>query len=161
MPGVVTIGHSTLSNNLITLDALGCELVLVAFSAINVMLLWDERLCANRIVTGAANKTLFVPLPCLVLHLLHACSENVAAAITPGCKLGVITGSAINSIGFRAKLLVDQRRPAFGADKASFVPVLLFVRQILGVDPNDFAALIAVVGEHVLVALDAVRVVVP
>ena len=41
------------------------------------------------------------------------------------------------------------------------MPVLLFVRQILGVDPDDLAALVTSVGEHVLVALDAVRVVIP
>ena len=41
------------------------------------------------------------------------------------------------------------------------MPVLLFVRQILGVDPDNLAALVTSVGEHVLVALDAVRVVIP
>ena len=41
------------------------------------------------------------------------------------------------------------------------MPVLLFVRQILGVDPDNLAALVTSVGEHVLVALDAVGVVIP
>ena len=39
--------------------------------------------------------------------------------------------------------------------------MLLLVAQVLGVDADDLAALVAVVGEHVLVALDAVGVVVP
>ena len=38
--------------------------------------------------------------------------------------------------------------------------MLLLVGQILAVDADDLAALVAVVGEHVLVALDAVRVVI-
>ena len=41
------------------------------------------------------------------------------------------------------------------------MPVLLLVAQVLGVDADDLAALVAVVGEHVLVALDAVGVVIP
>ena len=38
--------------------------------------------------------------------------------------------------------------------------MLLLVGQILAVDADDLAALVAVVGEHILVALDAVRVVI-
>ena len=41
------------------------------------------------------------------------------------------------------------------------MPVLVFIREILRVDTDDLATLVAVVGEHALVALDAVRVVVP
>ena len=38
--------------------------------------------------------------------------------------------------------------------------MLLLVGQILAVDADDLAALVAVVGKHILVALDAVRVVI-
>ncbi len=67
------------------------------------------------------------------------------------------------------------------AQEASLVPVLLLVRQVLQsntnqwyeyvttaksktnlrVDTDELSALVAVVGEHIFVALDAVRVVVP
>ena len=40
------------------------------------------------------------------------------------------------------------------------MPVLVFIREILRVDTDDLATLVAVVGEHILVALDAVRVVI-
>jgi len=40
------------------------------------------------------------------------------------------------------------------------VPVLVFVRQVLGIDADKRAAVVAGVGEHALVALGAVRVVV-
>ena len=40
------------------------------------------------------------------------------------------------------------------------MPMFLLVRQILGVNTDDLAALVAVVGEYVLVALDAVGMVV-
>ena len=36
------------------------------------------------------------------------------------------------------------------------MPVLLFVRQILGVDPDNLATLVTSIGEHVLVASDTV-----
>ena len=38
--------------------------------------------------------------------------------------------------------------------------MLLLVGQILAVNADDLAALVAVVGKHILVALDAVRVVI-
>lgn len=46
------------------------------------------------------------------------------------------------------------------AEEAGFVPVLVFIREILGVDSNNLVALLAGVCEHVLVAADAVRMVV-
>ena len=41
------------------------------------------------------------------------------------------------------------------------MPVLLLVAQILGVDTDDLAALVTVVGEHILITLDAVGMIVP
>ena len=41
------------------------------------------------------------------------------------------------------------------------MPMFFLVRQVLGVNADDLAAFVAVVGEHVLVALDAVGVVIP
>jgi len=38
--------------------------------------------------------------------------------------------------------------------------MLFLVRQILGIYTNDFAALITIVGKNVLVAFDAVRMVI-
>ena len=60
----------------VTLDAFGCKLVLVALCAVDVVLLGDERLGADGALARAAHEALLVPLPRLVLHLLHACTEN-------------------------------------------------------------------------------------
>ena len=58
--------------DLLALDALGGELVLVALGAVDVVLLGDERLGADGVLARAAHEALLVPLPRLVLHLLHA-----------------------------------------------------------------------------------------
>ena len=59
-----------------------------------------------------------------------------------------------------SELFVHQAAPTLVAEEAGLVPMFLLIGQILRVNTNDLAALITGVGEHVLVALDAVRVVI-
>ena len=105
----VTISH------LAAFDAFCCELLLVALGTVDVMLFWDEALGADGVLASAAHKTLFVPLPGLVLHLLHAglslskaCIgemltrftnlKNISAAIAASGELGVIAGAAVDTV---------------------------------------------------------------
>ena len=41
------------------------------------MLLGDEGLGADRVLAGAADEALLVPLTGLVLHLLHTCTAKI------------------------------------------------------------------------------------
>ena len=84
--------------HLAALDALGRELFLVALGAVDVMLLGDEALGANGVLAGAADEALLVPLPGLVLHLLHAGLEHVSTAVTASGELGVIAGAAVDAV---------------------------------------------------------------
>ena len=93
-------------------------------------------------------------------NLIFTCSEYIATSITTCGKLSIIARSTVDPVGFGPKLFVDQRGATFGADKTGLVPVFFFVWQIFGVDADDFAAFIAIVGEHVLVTLDTVGMVV-
>ena len=58
--------------HLAALDTLGGELVFVAAGAVDVILLGDEALGADGVAADAADEAALVPLPRLVLHLLHA-----------------------------------------------------------------------------------------
>jgi len=160
VPRIVPVGHTTLGNHLAALDALGGKFFLVTFCTIDVVLLRDETFGSDWVLAGAADEALLVPLPGLVLHLLHAGLEHVPAAVAPGRELGVVTRSAVNTISLGTKLFIHQAGSTFVTKEASLVPMFLLVRQILGVNTDDLAALVAVVGEYVLVALDAVGMVV-
>jgi len=131
VPGLISVGHTSLSDHFAALDTLGGKLVLVAFCAVDVVLLRDKGLCANRHLTSAADKTLLVPLPVLILHLLHASSENVSTCIASGGKLCVITGSTVNSVCLATKLFIHQRASALKTQETGLMPVLVFVGQIL------------------------------
>ena len=90
VPRIISVGDSALGDDLdndqdddesdtiilithlAALDALGSKLLLVALGAVDVVLLGDEALGADGVLAGAAHKTLLMPLPGLVLHLLHA-----------------------------------------------------------------------------------------
>jgi len=161
VPRIISVGHTTLGNHLAALDALGRKFFFITFCTINVVLLWDETLGSNGVLAGAADEALLVPLPGLVLHLLHARLKHVAAAVAPGRELGVVTGAAVNTISLGTKLFIHQAGSTFVTKETSFMPMFLLVRQVLGVNADDLATFVAVVGEHVLVALDAVRMIVP
>ena len=117
--------------HLAALDALGRELLLVALGAVDVMLLGDEALGANGVLAGAADEALLVPLPGLVLHLLHPGLEDISAAVAPGGKLSIVARPAVNTVSLGAELFVHQAGPALAALETALVPVLLLVRKIL------------------------------
>jgi len=107
MPGIVAVGYSTLSNNLVAFDTLCGKLVFVTLGTVDVMLLRNKRFGSDGVVAGAANEAFLVPLPRLVLHFLHACSENIATSITTRGKLSIVARSTVDPIGFGTKLLVN------------------------------------------------------
>jgi hypothetical protein len=146
--------------DLVAFDTLGGKLVFITLGTINVMFFGDEGFCANWIVTCATNETFFVPLSSLVFHFLHSCSEDISTSIASGGKLSVVTWSTIYSVGFGTKLFVHQRSSAFGTDETSLVPVFFFIRQVLGINSDDFATLIAIIGEYIFVAFDTIRMIV-
>lgn len=160
VPGVVAVGDTSLRDDLAALDALGGKFLLVTFSTVDIVLLGDEGFCADRVFASAADKTLLVPLAGLVFHFLHTCFEDIPAAITPRGKLGIVARTAVDSVSFGSKLLVHQAGPAFVAEEASLVPVLLLVGQILGINANNFSTFIAVICKHIFIAFDAVWVVI-
>ena len=124
------------------------------------MLLGDERLGADGVLAGAADEALLVPLPGLILHLLHPGLEDVPAAVAPGGKLSIVARPAVNTVSLGAELFVHQAAATLVTQETGLVPVLLLVGKILRVNPNDLAALVTGVGEHVLVTFDAVRMVI-
>merc|ERR1739838_93546 len=129
MPRIVTVGDTSLGDDLAALDTPGGKLL--------------------------------VPLAGLVFHFLHTCFKNIPTAITTSCELSIIARSAVDSVSFGSKLLVNKTGPALVAQEASFMPMLLLVGEVLGVNPNNFAAFIAVICKYVFITFNAVWVVIP
>ena len=71
------ISDTLYTAHLTALNALCCELLLVALGAVDVVLLGDEALGADGVLAGAADEALLVPLTSLVLHLLHTCRTRM------------------------------------------------------------------------------------
>jgi len=160
VPGVVLVGHTSRSNNLAALNAPDSEFVLVASGAVYFLLAGYEALGADGRLADDAAEAFLVPLAGLVLHLFVACSEDFTTGITPGGELSIVAGAAEDLLHLAAELLVHKRHLALVAEETSLVPVLILVRQVLGVDADDLVAVIAGVGEDGLVALGAVGVVI-
>uniref|UniRef100_A0A7G3B5T7 Uncharacterized protein n=1 Tax=Lutzomyia longipalpis TaxID=7200 RepID=A0A7G3B5T7_LUTLO len=101
-----------------------------------------------------------MPLPRLVLHLLGAGSEDLATAIAPRSELHVIAIATVNSVRLGAKLLINQRNAALIAEEACLMPVLILVGEVLGVNSNYLVATLASVGKDILIALDAIGMII-
>jgi len=160
VPGVITIGHPTLGDHLAAFDTLGSKLLLITLGTVDVMLLRYEALGAYRVLAGAADETLLVPLPGLILHLLHTSFEDISTPITSCGELGIIARTTVDPVSLGSKLLVHKTGPALVAEEAGLMPMFLLIGQVLGVDANNLSTLVTIVGEHILVTLDAVWVVV-
>ena len=107
--------------------ALCSELVLVASSAVDIILLGNEGLGSNGVLANTADEALLVPLPGLVLHLLHPRLEDIVADDAPGSELGVVARAAVDPISFRYKLLVNKTCLTFTAFETALMPMLLFI----------------------------------
>ncbi|KAJ4436784.1 hypothetical protein ANN_16916 [Periplaneta americana] len=68
------------STHLVALDAAGCELLLVAGGAVDLLFTRDEALGSYGCLAHTAAEALLVPLACLVLHLLCACNSKTKAS---------------------------------------------------------------------------------
>lgn len=148
VPGLVLVGHAATGDHLVAFNTSSSELVLVTLGAIDLLFPRDEALGTDRDLAHATTETFLVPLPCLILHFLRTSSKYLMTSITSRSKLFIVTTSAINTISLGPKLFVYQRFPASGAQETGFVPMFIFVRQILGVDANGSAAFFAGIGKN-------------
>lgn len=160
MPGLVAVRHTAAADDLVALDAPGGELLLVAGGAVDVVVSRNKASSSDGVLASTAAEAFIVPLVPLVLHLLGTCPENFSAAIATGGEGSVVAGSAVDLLRLGTERFIHQGHTALAAEETGLVPMLLLVRQILGVDSDGFGALFAGVCEDLLVAADAVRVLV-
>jgi hypothetical protein len=156
VPWLVLVGHTTGRNNLLAFTASSCELFLVACSAVDVVIFGDKAFRSNCSFAQRTTETFVMPLFALVFHLFHARSENLATTVAPCGKGLVVAVSTEDPIILRPKWLVDQGNLALVAQEALFVPVFVLVGQVLGVNADGFAAIVARIRESFLIALDAI-----
>jgi hypothetical protein len=157
MPGSGLVGDATLVDHSIALHAALSILLFIAGHADHLLITGDEALVANGLLADLAAEALLMPLLALVLILLHTSAKDISAAVTASSKVVVMTVGAVELLILGGKGLVNQGVLAVAALEALLMPMLLFIRQILGVSANGRLALFASVGEEVLIALDAVR----
>lgn len=94
------------------------------------------------------------------LILLHPCSEDVGACITAQSEVVVVTVGTVGLVILARERTVDQRHFAVDTLETVLMPVLVLVRQVLEVGSDGLFAFLAPVGEQLLVALYAERLVV-
>jgi len=127
VPGIIPVSDSTLSDHLAALNALCSELFLVAFRAVDIVLLGNEAFGPDWILAGAADEAFLVPLPSLILHLLHSGFEHISTSIAASGELCIIAGTTVYSISLGPKLFVNQTGSTLVTKEAGLMPVFLLV----------------------------------
>lgn len=140
---IVLVRHTTRRNHFFALGALGREELLIASDAVVVFVFRDEALRPQSLLAVVASEAILVPLLAFVLHLLGAWSEDFVASVASGGEFVGVAVAAVDLLLFAAERLVDEAVAADAADEAPLVPVLLFVREILGVCSYGFGAFFA------------------
>lgn len=158
MPGGALVRNAALVDHPLAFQAPLCKVVLIAGHADDFLVAGDEALVADWLLADRATEALLVPLLALVLKLLHTGLEDVGAAIAAGSEVVVVAVGAVQLVVTGRERLVHQRVGAVDALEAFLMPVLVLVRQVLGVGSNGCLAVFTAVSEQVLVALDAVGV---
>lgn len=143
MPWSRFIRDSSFVNHAIAFHTALGVLLFVAWNANNLLVTRDETLIANWLLTDFAAEALFMPLLAFVLVLLHTSAKDVLAAIATGSKVVVMAISAVELLVLGSEWLIDQRILAVEAFEAFLMPMLFFVRQILGIRANGSLAFFA------------------
>jgi len=158
---VVLVRHAARGYHLLAFGALGGKQFLIARDAVVLVVLWDEALRPQSFLALITRETVLVPLFTLVFHLLRAWPEDLLASVASRREFVGVTFAAVDLFIFRTERFVDERVVADGADEAPFVPMLLFVREILGVGADNLLTFGARVGKELFVASDAIRMFFP
>lgn len=96
----------------------------------------------------------------LIFHLFHTWFKDLCAFIASRSKRLIITFPTIQGFILRAERLVYKRQLAHVTEEALLMPMLVLVGEVLGVGADLGLALLAAVGKQLLVAGDAVRLLV-
>lgn len=158
VPGGTLVRDAALVDHPLALQAALCKVLLVAGHTDHLLVSRDEALVADGLLAHRATEALLMPLLALVLKLLHTGLEDVGASIAASSKVVVMAIGAVQLVVSGGEGLVHQRVGAVHTLEALLMPMLVLVRQVLGVGADGRLAVLAAVGKQVLVALDAVRV---
>jgi hypothetical protein len=96
-----------------------------------VVCLGHETVATNRFTTFHTSEAFLMPLMVVPFKFLHASLEDFVALVAFSTELFIITVVTEQSIVSRPEKLVYQRVLAFGTFETTFMPMLIFVRQIL------------------------------
>lgn len=91
----VFVSDATLRNYLDTLSTFGCEVVLIAWYAKDLIIFWDEALASDRSIAAGAKEAILMELLSFIFHFLHSWLENLSALITSGCECLVVAFTTV------------------------------------------------------------------
>jgi len=157
MERIALIRDSTFINNIRAFLAFLSEFLFITRYTDDIVILRDETLASDWLLADQTAKASLMPLLALVFKFLHTGFENVSASVTSWCKVVIMTVRAVNLFVLRSEMFIYKGLLTITTFEATFVPMLVFVRQILGLSANWFLAFFTCVGEIILVTFDTIR----
>lgn len=156
VPGLVLVADPSRGDGLLAAEAFLGKLLVMAGSAVDVITLSEEALCADWLLAFKAGEAFLVPHLVFVLHVLgswhdHLVASLAAVAILPGTTLATHYLSIIPG----AEWLSGQRLVALATAETVLMPVAVLMVQLLGVGTNGAFALCTGVGAELVETLGA------
>lgn len=156
VPWLVLIADTSGGDGLLAVVALFRKLLVMAWSAVDVVPFGQKALRADWLPTFQTGEALLMPHLVLVLHILgswhdHLVAALAAVAVLPRAALATHDLAIVTS----AERLAGQGLVALGTAEAVLVPVAVFVVQLLGVGADGASALRTGVGADLVETLGA------
>lgn len=136
VPGGALVRDATLVNHPIAFQAALGKVLLIAWHTDDFLVTGDEALVADWLLAHGATETLLMPLLALVLKLLHSSPEDVGTSIAPGSKVVVVAVGTVQLVVPGGERLIHKRVGAIDAFETFLMPMLVLIRQVLGVCSN-------------------------
>lgn len=108
MPWLIAVGHTPFGQDLFASSAARGKLVFIAWHTVVIILIWDEGLGANRLLTAAANETALVPRVAGILQLPSTRHDSLVTGDTFGREFVAVTVVAEQSVILAGEGLISQ-----------------------------------------------------
>lgn len=142
MPWLIPIGHATFSQSLFTACAAGSKLFLVAGHTVVVVLVRNEGLGANRLLTAVTDKATLVPCGACILQFSCTWHDDLVTGDTFGGELITVAVVAEQCVILAGEGFVCQRAVAAETTETMLVIMSVLVEELPCIMANKLFAFV-------------------
>lgn len=158
VPGLIMVGDPSCGNRLLALNTLHGKLLFITRYTIVLVILGNEALCAHWLLAAVTDETSLMPAVTLMFHLTSTWNYRLLTFLTLGGIFICITFCTEQLLILGGERLIHQWPLALEAIETGFMPVTVFIGQVLIVASNWFLAFLAGIWIKTFIALHTIGI---